>query len=596
VENVRWAFERQTAGFFLVVHIHPAAGAKIDVQVIERQLRFLQGLLPYRIEIVTEQEENGAKAKSKPTRAPLNKNEEILLTSWQNVLQRDDITPEDNFFDLGGDSILTIQVIAQAARHGLRITPKHFFENPTIAFLAKVADQKQKEAEIVKGPVPLTPVQKSLFEQMGENKINHFNTAMMFQLAKPLDISLLNETVRLLSDLHPNFRLRFKKEDGQWMQFIVDSLPETLVHVHNLQTVKKNRRKKAIEEIAEQAQKSFDIQQTPLFRLDYMDLGPKAHHRLLVVFHHLTFDGISWRTFIPDFVSIYGALAQGKKPELPPPSTPYTNWAQRLAQFANTQIVKNDFAYWQTFTKENFSELPLDNPQGANTFGSSKHITFSLTPEESQRFVKELPTQLNVSIDALFLAVLARTLRQWAGGEKYLAELYSHGRNTPFDDVDVSRTLGWFTVAYPFVLQDTQADWPEMVKTIDQQLKQVPMNGLSYGLLRYATDDPQIRTEMAKIPQPQINFNYLGQFDQGMQVDEQIAKQVPFRMAPESTGPEQHPDALRPAQLYLVGIASGQQLHIRFLFSKNVMKARTVKQIARIFKNLLQEVVKLDKS
>ncbi len=594
VKEVHWKFERQSAGFLLNVIIQPESEDKPDTKALKDQLSFLDGLFPWQIRFATD--EKKARTQDKPVRSPQNKNEKILLDIWQNVLRRTDISPEDNFFDLGGDSILTIQVIAQAARHGLRITPKHFFENPTIAFLAQVADQHQKEAELVKGPVPLTPVQKSLFEQMGEDKINHFNTAMMFQLAKPLDTSILEETIRLLGTWHPNFRLRFTKENGQWQQFVVDSLAQPLIHVHHLQNVKGSKRKKVIEEIAAQAQESFDIRQTPLFRFEYMDFGPKAHHRLLIIFHHLTFDGISWRTLIPDFVSIYSALAQGKKPELPPPSTPYTNWAQRLAQFANAQIVKNDFAYWQTLTKENFAELPLDNPKGENTFGSSRHITFSLTPEESQRFVKELPAQLNVSIDALFLAVLTRTLQQWAGEGKYLAELYSHGRNTPFDDVDVSRTLGWFTVAYPFVLQDTQSTWPEMVKTIDRQLKQVPMNGLSYGLLRYATDDADIRREMARIPQPQINFNYLGQFDQGMNVDEKQIKEIPFRLAAESTGPEQHPQAIRPAQLYLVGIASGQQLHIRFLYSQNVMKARTVKQIARIFKNLLREVVKLNRA
>ncbi len=592
VQEARLHVERQADGFLLHIRIVPGNDSKPKAQHILTLLNPLTAWLDYQIEWQQDSEKHPEKT-SRTTRKPKDDTEALLLRIWQSVLQRKDITPEDNFFDLGGDSILTIQVIAQAAKHGLRITPKHFFENPTIAFLAKVARQKEAEEQLLTGPVPLTPIQQSLFEQMGEDKIHHFNTAMMFELGQPLQKDTLMRTVRLLSTIHPNFRLRFEKSNGQWQQLVETELDEMPVYFHDLHTIKGKQRKKAIEEIATKAQQSFNITRAPLFRFDYMDFGPRASHRLLIVIHHLTFDGIAWRTLIPDFIQIYSALNSRQKPRVAPSSTPYTNWAQKLASFADSDAVKRTFEFWQPLTREQFDPVPLDNPAGENTFASSRHYSFSLEKDLSKQYIKVLPAKLNVSVNALFLAVLTRSLQKWSGGKRFLTELYNHGRNAPFEDVDLSHTLGWFTIAYPFVLKAEKDDWIECIRATDRRLKEVPLDGLSYGLLRYACHDETIRAAMAQIPQPMINFNYLGQFDQGLEVDEQAVQQIPFRMARESVGPEQHPQAVRPAQLYLVAIVSGGQLHIRWLYSKNVIKARSVKKLSAIFNDYLKELINL---
>ncbi len=528
---------------------------------------------------------------------PKTEQEALLLEIWKNVLQREDIGLHDNFFNLGGDSILTIQVIAQAAQHGLHIAPKYFFENPTIAHLAKIATKHSSTATVVKGPVPLTPIQKSLFEQMGE-KINQFNTSMMFELGKPLDKEILKQTVQELTAHHPSLRLRFlQDESGTYQQEISETDGARAFVYHDLRKIRASQRRKTIENIASQTQESFDITSAPLFRFVYMDFGEKATHRLLIVFHHLIFDGLSWRVLIEDFVRAYQSLAQGKKPQFPPPSTPYTNWAQKLTAFADHPSVLESAPYWLKLAKQPVDSLKLDNPDGENTFGSGKLITISMAPENSDFFTKKLPSLLNASLDALFLSALGVALARWSKGRRFLVELYGHGRTTPFDDVDLSRAIGWFTVAYPFILNTQEkVDWKTRIQKIHHQLQEVPQKGLSYGLLRYATSDANIRKQMQEIPQPQINFNYLGQFGQGMDIKEEEATQLPFRMAGESVGPEQHPKARRPAQLYLVAVSSGGQLHFRWLYSKNVIKARSVKRLAHIFNAVLDELIQSFKS
>jgi len=561
-------------------------------EYLQNRIEFFN-ILPIRLAFTTQFDSElrltSAESVSVGRKEAQTENEKILLKIWKNILNKDDIGIDDNFFELGGDSILTIQIISQASQHGLRITPKSFFENPTIEHLAKAATDLEAEQEILTGPVPLTPIQQSLFEQMGD-KINRFNTSMMFELGLPLDIEILEQTVRQLIEHHPTLRLQFEKNEQGWFQSLASEKIDGFIDYHDLSGLRSIQRRKAIRQIAAETQESFNIRQAPLFRFVYMYGGSKASHRLLIVFHHLIFDGFSWRILIEDFMNIYQSLAQQKEPQLPPSFTPYTNWAKKLYEFARDEFVKSASGFWLNLTKQRYNTLKADNPKGENTFASSRHITLSLSAEETDLFVKHLPGKLRVSVDALFLSVLGKTLQTWQKGDRYLIELYSHGRHSPFETMDVSRTIGWFTIAYPFDLKIPQdADWVSFVRQIDRELKSVPLNGLSYGLLRYGATDPKLKEELSSVPQPQINFNYLGQFDQGMNVEN--AAELPFRMASESVGPEQHPDAVRPAQLYLVCIVSGGQLHIRWLYSKNVFKAKTVKKLAGYFEEQLKSII-----
>jgi pristinamycin I synthase 3 and 4 len=509
--------------------------------------------------------------------APRTPEERILAEVWAQVLRVERVGVRDNFFALGGDSILSIQIIARANQRGLHLTPKQLFENQTVAELARVARTSpalRAEQGPVSGPVPLTPIQRWFFAE-GFADPHHFNHAILLEAVEPLDFNVLARAATALAHHHDALRLRFAHEEDGWRQVNAAEEP-----VPPLTWIDLSEIPAALEDAAAQLQTGFDLGRGPLTRLAYFDLGPDRNGRLLWIAHHLVVDGVSWRVLLEDLEAAYGALT------LPPKTTSFRAWSERLAEHARSGALRDELEHWLEAARTWAPALPIDLPDGANTVGSVDSVSFVLTPEETQALLQEVPAKYRTQINDVLLAALAQALAGWTGATALRVDLEGHGREPLFDDVDLSRTVGWFTTQFPVVVDPGETgEAGHALAAVKEQLRRVPSRGIGYGLLRWLADDPAAERALRAAPPAEISFNYLGQLDGSA-----VAGGSLFRPAPERPGPLRSPRSHRTHLLEVSGLVAGGCLRMTLEHSANVHRRATVERLAAAYADALRRL------
>jgi len=554
--------------------------------------------------------------------APRTRQEEILADIWAQVLGVERVGVHDTFFELGGDSILSIQVIARANQAGLQLSPKQIFQYPTIEGLAKVAGTAEAvlaEQGIVTGLVPLTPIQHWFFEQHPIAP-HHWNTSLFLELGQALDVALLERTVKELLIHHDALRLRFtlpsppsesgrEKGGGGWQQVNVDVEEAVPFSYIDLSGVARREQKEVIESAAAALQTSLDLSQGPLMQVAYFDLGPRRTDRLLLIFHHLVMDGVSWRVFTEDFLTVYQQLSRGEPVQLPPKTTSFQYWARRLSEYAQSSELRQELDHWMQISAKEVPSLPVDYPGGVYTYGSTDSVVISLSAAETQALLQKVPAVYGTQVNDVLLTALVKAFAHWTGKRTLLLEMEGHGREDIVGGVDLSRTVGWFTSSFPVLLDLEDANGPgEELQAVKEQLRRIPNRGIGYGLLRYLCEDDQIREQLSALPKPEVNFNYLGQFGQasppegtGEKPDQGLLDRIwrtlrgrsadQIRIARESVGPEQSPEGTPGTRLNIVGIVTGGKFQLRSVYSKNLHKRGTIERLTKDFAEELRSLI-----
>ncbi|RMF26125.1 MAG: non-ribosomal peptide synthetase, partial [Chloroflexi bacterium] len=341
-----------------------------------------------------------------------------------------------------------------------------------------------------------------------------------------------------------------------------------------------------IEALTARLQASLDLSHGPLLRVAYFDLGPEHPARLFIVIHHLAVDGVSWRILLEDLQTLYQQLSRGEPARLPPKTTSFRHWARRLVEYAQTDEVRQELAYWLEVPSDGAARLPVDRPGGANTEASARSVTVALSPEETQALLQEVPAAYRTEINDALLTALAQAVARWTGSPTLLVALEGHGREDLFDDVDLSRTVGWFTTLYPVRLDLTGIYDPgEALKAVKEQLRRVPRRGIGYGLLRYLSQDRETVERLRALPTPEISFNYLGQLDQA------VPEGSPFGPAPESGGPAHSPRGKRSHLLEINGVIAGGRLQLEWTYSENLHHRSTIERLAQDFIEALRAII-----
>jgi amino acid adenylation domain-containing protein/non-ribosomal peptide synthase protein (TIGR01720 family) len=519
--------------------------------------------------------------------APRNPTEVALAHVWQEVLGLDRVGVHDNFFALGGDSILSIQMVARSGARGLNLTPRQIFQFPTIAELAPIVGQGARistDQAPVTGTVELTPVQRWYLEI--EREPRHFNQALLLDVTHGLDPSVIRETLAELLVHHDALRLRLVREgpafrlDNQGLE--AAQVRGVFVHV-DLTSLSEAEGRRAVEEISARLQESLAPTAAPLIRAAWFDLASSSH-RLLLAAHHLAVDGISWRILLEDMFSAYEQRRRGRPALLAAKTTSFQSWSKRLKEYARTESVKAEVGYWTEVVSGNSGRLPLDTAEGDNICGSADTVAVSLNRHETRALLQGVPAAYRTQINDVLLSALSLTLTEWCGSDSVLVDLEGHGREDLFDDVDVSRTVGWFTTIYPVRLSPGDRGAPGAVlKRVKEDLRRVPRGGIGYGLLRYLPDD----TEPTGLPveAAEASFNYLGQLDVF------LAGRVPVQVASESIGPTLSLDGRRTHLLEITGAVRDGELQFGWTYSRNRHSRATIENRASSFVEILRELV-----
>jgi natural product biosynthesis luciferase-like monooxygenase protein/amino acid adenylation domain-containing protein/non-ribosomal peptide synthase protein (TIGR01720 family) len=519
--------------------------------------------------------------------APRNDVERALAQIWAEVLGVEQVGINDNFFDLGGDSILIILIAAKANQAGLRLTPMQIFEHHTIAELAEVvgsaADIEAEQGEVT-GAVPLTPVQHWFFEQDVPD-VHHYNQAVLLELQESVDPSLLEEIVSRLLSHHDALRLRFVKGAGKWEQFIAAADGLVPFFREDLTRLSQSEQGKAIEARAAQIQSSLNLFDGPVVKFAFFDLGDDRPARLLIAAHHLTIDGVSWRILLTDLQLGYEQLKKGQSVALPSKTTSFKQWSERLSQYSRSDELKQEADYWLSIKSAPLCRIPSDF-DGVNTRDSVEKVSILFDEQETRALLQDVAETLNAQINDVLLTALARALSGWTGAPAHLVKLEGHGREQLFEDLDVSRTVGWFTSMTPVLLDVGDDDSPlGALRSVKNQLRQIPNKGIGFGMLRYLGEEGAINEQLASLASPEVEFNYLGQFDQ------MVSGSSLFKPAKESSGATTAPAGTRDHLLDINAIVLNKQLQVDWFYSKNLHKHSTVEALAERYREELMSFI-----
>ncbi len=521
-----------------------------------------------------------------PYVAPTNELEHKLAEVWQKVLGIGQVGIHDNFFELGGDSLLGIQVLAQAKQARLELAARQLFQHQTIAELAAAlgaALAGQAEQTPVTGSVPLTPIQHWFFAQ-DLPRPQHFDQTLLLETRRSLDPTTLKNAVHHLLVHHDALRLRFTQDDSGWQQTNAapgQDLPFTSV---DLSDAPAQDQRLLIELAAAALQASLNLSQGPLVRVALFNLAAPPN-RLLIVIHHLAVDIGSWRILLQDLQTAYEQLERREAIQLPSKTGSFKQWAEALVR---VQVTPQELAYWAAKLQTPVAHLPLDYPQalGANTHSSARLVSVSLDVKETRDLLQEVPQAYRTQTDQVLLTALARILADQADLSSVWVDLESDGREARVGDVDVSRTVGWFTTLYPALLQLGRISDPgAALKTIKEQLRTIPSQGLGYGLLRYLGQETEIMRTLDSFSPAEIGFIYMGQLEPAW------PETALYGLAGESSGPNCNPQGRRSHLLELEASVVQDRLQVNWIYSEKLHRRATIESWAAGFMEALRSLI-----
>ncbi|MGU1426997.1 non-ribosomal peptide synthase/polyketide synthase [Pseudomonas aeruginosa] len=515
--------------------------------------------------------------------APRSEVERQLATIWAEVLKLEQVGLADNFFEIGGDSIISLQVVSRARQLGIHFTPKMLFEAQTIGALAPLAESGTQVLAIDQGPVtgvtPLLPIQQGFFaEKVAER--HWWNQSVLLEAREPLDARLLEQALRGVLAHHDALRLSFTREAAGWTARHrgVEEGAAALLRVARVADLA------ALRALADEVQRSLDLADGPLLRalLATFDDGSQ---RLLLVIHHLVVDGVSWRILFEDLQTAYRQLLAGQTVELPAKTSAFRDWAERLQAFAGDGGLDGELAYWQGQLQGASSDLPCLDPQGDQSNRHARSVSCGLDAEATRQLLQEAPAAYRTQVNDLLLTALARVVCRWTGQVDALIQLEGHGREELFAEIDLTRTVGWFTSLFPLRLTPAEGI-AASIKGIKEQLRAVPNKGIGFGALRYLGSAAS-QAALAGLPMPRITFNYLGQFDGSFTMDEGAL----FVPAGERAGDDQSPDAPLANWLALNGRIYGGELRIDWSFSGERFETISIQRLADAYRDELLALI-----
>ncbi len=518
--------------------------------------------------------------------APRTPNEALLAQIWAEVLGVAQVGIHDNFFMLGGESILSIQIIARANQAGLRLTPRQIFQYQTIAELAAVADTQpvvQIDQTPISGAVVLIPIQRWFFAQHFADQ-HHWNQAVVLEARTQLDHAMLERAIQHVLIHHDALRLRFVQEGDAWQQMIVSPGDPIAVAQISLVGHTPDAQVALFAQRAAELQASLDLAKGPLLRVALFDYGGQQPARLLFIVHHLAVDGVSWRILLEDLQHAYEQLSQGGTVRLPPKTSSFALWAQRLSEYAQSEDLRAELPYWLAQLQQPITPLPVDGSAPLNLVRDAQSLAVALDAAATDALLRDVAAAYRTQINDLLLTALLQTFADWTGQPALMIDLEGHGREALFDDVDLSRTVGWFTTQFPLRLTlEERSDLGGTLKSVKEQLRRLPQRGLGYGLLRYL--NAETAAELSAHAEAQVSFNYLGQFGQARQEQDML------RLLREPSGPTRSPQAQRSHLIEINAYMLDRQLYVEWTYNAAIHQRGTVERLANDFIQALRDLI-----
>ncbi|PKM96397.1 MAG: hypothetical protein CVU84_01400 [Firmicutes bacterium HGW-Firmicutes-1] len=533
-------------------------------------------------------------------KAPRNQLEKDLSEIWAGVLKtKEEIGIHDNFFNLGGNSLLAIQAIQRLRKMGLGCKTSDLLQHPTIEELAKhiqksnaiqnstagtdsKAEKESKEEKDTKeekdakeekdytGDIGLTPAQTWFFDHFKD--FSHFNQYVLLKTNRLIHINHLEKALNAVINHHDQLRAYYTKKDSKWIQTIEEKKEYRMLTIHDLSGVETSLQDEKVAEIISEKQMELYISQTPLIKGSYF-IQDDYKGTLAIYMHHLITDFVSFGIIIEDLNLYYELLETGKDLYLPSKTTSFRAWSNALETYARANDFEADIQYWNLEAMKDIPLIPFDYSDSilSNTEESRVDSILSLNRNESEKILKSIPLEYAVNGHEFILTCISEALYKWTGHNRLLIDFEGHGREEIDPSIDLTRTVGWFTSMYPLqITLDEKSEGPlRRINEVKNQIKKVPNNGFHYGILKYIKK----HEGFDKLPIPQIGYNYLGDLDH--QTGDRTFEVDNLHLS--SGKLNQLPYILH----FNIVIVEGQ-LHIMLTYSKNLFKQETIQAFIEI--------------
>ena len=543
-------------------------------------------------------------AASPAGRAPRDDRERALCALVAEVLGVPEPSIDDDFFALGGDSIVAMRLVSRARAAGLRVTPRQVFQHRTVAALSPVATASDPAADARDdglGVVPLTPVMHWLRETGGP--LGGFNQSAVVQVPASLGWDRLLTALQALVDRHAMLRSRLVRA-GDWsLEVLAASRAADWTTRVDVRGLDAGGLWDAVAARARTAQAELDPDAGVMVRAVWFDAGESAPGRLLLMVHHLVVDGVSWRILLPDLAAAWAEAASGRPVTLPRTGTSFRRWATALTARAASR--EAELPLWRDLLAGG-EPLPLDRPLDPvrDLVATLEEFTVSLPPAVTEPLLTRVPAALGASVNDVLLAGLGLAVADWRRrlgrpGGSTLVALEGHGREEQVaGDVDLSTTVGWFTNVFPVLLDVSGLDLDEAfrggpaageaVRRVRAHLASLPDNGMGYGLLRRL--HPATAPRLAALAEPQIEFNYMGRFD--------FPEAADWEFAPEAEAADNGADDAMPETYALIVNAqtedrpAGPELSASWAWPRAVLTTPAVQDLAETWFRALRALVR----
>jgi amino acid adenylation domain-containing protein/non-ribosomal peptide synthase protein (TIGR01720 family) len=519
--------------------------------------------------------------------APETENQRRLAEIWSQTLGLERVGIHDNFFKLGGDSILSIQIISRARQAGYQLTARDVFQHQTIAELAAVVDSELKlkaEQGLVTGEVPLTPIQERFFESDFAEPF-HYNQSIWLEVKQAASASVFETALRCLLRHHDALRLRYHREDGKWKQLNAEPEEELPFVEVDLSGLSEPIRKGIMEKLDHQLQRSFNLQQGPLVRMTAFDLGAESGMNLSIIAHHLVVDVVSWSILLEDLERACDQIERGRPIDFPAKTTSYQQWAEQLKQYAGSKEMVEEAERWMKEVGVQAKSLPVDDEFGENREESSRTVEVTLNKNETETLLQKVSQRYQSQIERALLDALRQGFSSWMGKCRVLVDVERHGREEMFREVDVSRTVGWFTTIHPVVLEcGEEEEESRGIKPIKEVLRNEEKQGINYGVLRYLSEVGGVSKKMRELDRAEVSFNYLGQLDN-------VLEGSRLKIVEEKSGMRISGKEERRYSLSVTGRVRDKRLQLEWSYNEKKHKRETIERLGERFKGALQAMI-----
>jgi amino acid adenylation domain-containing protein/non-ribosomal peptide synthase protein (TIGR01720 family) len=495
-------------------------------------------------------------------KAPETELERLMVKTWQEVLGTSEIGTEDNFFVLGGDSIKAIQIQSRLRTQGYVLKTRSIFQSPNIRELCRLTTGQQQagtQAQ-VSGTVPLTPIQLEFFGNENIRNKNHFNQAIMLEFDRPVDAELVKTIFQKLIAHHDALRMIYKNG-------VQDIKAEAVVDLREYDE------QVDIQEKCNEAQASVNIEEGPLVKLVLFQRS-----KLLVLSHHLVVDGVSWRILLEDIETLYQQAVNDQPLQLPAKSDAFKLFAEQLTQYASSHLMAKEEKYWAQIEQTPTASLFGTPANVENLVKDTASIEIELDEVQTASLLQGANHAYGTEINHLLLAALGLGFRRACNVQDMLVWLEGHGREELFNNIDISRTVGWFTTVYPLALQLAGDDIAGLIIHAKDTINTIPNKGIGYGIRRY------LRNRHAAPPTKELVFNYLGQFDSDISAKS-------FKVSNDLVGQLHDPLNHRDCEVEMLGMVVNGKLQMSVKYHPQRLPQQKVQVFAAAFKTALTEII-----